>query len=164
MEKTVISSKDSERKRANSHLPSTIYRWYFAFLRWRKVPTSQLNFMVHWFELVSGMKINWKKSCLVGLNSNLEVYEDISDALDCQIRPLHWLSRCASWWKPKAKRILAFGYCSMQKRLATWKATYLSFGGRIALIKATLSNLPIYYLSIFKIPKNIVQELESLQK
>lgn len=39
-----------------------------------------------------------------------------------------------------------------RKRLARWKANYLSFGGRITLIKA-LSNLLIYYLSLFKIPK-----------
>lgn len=37
-----------------------------------------------------------------------------------------------------------------KKRLAIWKANYLYFGGRMNLIKATLSNLPIHYLSLFK--------------
>lgn len=40
-----------------------------------------------------------------------------------------------------------------RKRLTRWKANYLPFGGWGTLIKATLSNLPIYYLSLFKIPK-----------
>lgn len=42
--------------------------------------------LIHCFELVSGMKINWKKSCLVGLNSPSEEYLEISDALNRPIR------------------------------------------------------------------------------
>lgn len=44
------------------------------------------NSLIHCFELVSGMKINWKKSCLVGLNSPSEEYLEISDALNRPIR------------------------------------------------------------------------------
>lgn len=51
------------------------------------------------------------------------------------------------------------------KKLATWKANCLSFGGQITVIKATLSNLPIYYLyTFFKIPEGVAQEIESSQK
>jgi len=35
--------------------------------------------------------------------------------------------------------------------LANWKRLYLSNGGRLTLIKSTLSNLPIYYLFFFPI-------------
>lgn len=45
-----------------------------------------LTIMIHSFEIVLGMKINWKKSCIVGINSNLQDYEDIAHALGCQIR------------------------------------------------------------------------------
>lgn len=44
--------------------------------------------LIHCFELVSGMEINWKKSCLVGLHSNMEEYKEIFNILDCQIRSL----------------------------------------------------------------------------
>ena len=37
-------------------------------------------------------------------------------------------------------------------------------GGRITLIKAVLSALPIYLLSFFKIPQRIVDKLVSLQR
>lgn len=50
-----------------------------------------------------------------------------------------------------------------QNKLATWKATFLSFGGHITLIKAALSNLPIYFVYIFKILKGISRGIESLQ-
>ena len=33
-----------------------------------------------------------------------------------------------------------------------WKRLYLSNGGKVTLIKSTLSNLPTYFLSLFPIP------------
>ena len=40
----------------------------------------------------------------------------------------------------------------MERRLAGWKRLDLSKGGRVTLIKSTLSNLPTYFLSLFPIP------------
>jgi hypothetical protein len=51
----------------------------------------------------------------------------------------------------------------MERRLADWKKLYLSKGGRLALIKSTLSNLPTYYLSIFTIPVGVANQIEMLQ-
>lgn len=47
-------------------------------------------------------------------------------------------------------------------KLATWKDNYLSLGGRVPLIKAAVSNLPIYTLSLFKIPKGLGPEIAHL--
>jgi hypothetical protein len=49
------------------------------------------------------------------------------------------------------------------RTLASWKRSYLSKGGRIALIKSTLSNLPTYLLSLLPIPIAVVKRLESIQ-
>ena len=48
-------------------------------------------------------------------------------------------------------------------RLASWKMIYLSKGGRITLIKRTLSNLPTYFLSLFPIPAIVTNCIEKLQ-
>ena len=40
-----------------------------------------------------------------------------------------------------------------KKKLAMWKKQYISKGGRLTLIRSTLSNLPIYIMSFFRIPK-----------
>ena len=46
-----------------------------------------------------------------------------------------------------------------RKRLALWKRQYISKGGRLTLVKSTLSNLPIYTMSLFWIPKGVKSRL-----
>lgn len=36
----------------------------------------------------------------------------------------------------------------LERRLAGWKMNFLSKGGRLTLIKSTISNLPVYFLSL----------------
>lgn len=68
--------------------------------------------------------------------------------------PLGGSSRSKAFWDPVLDRC--------RKRLSRWKAHYFSFGSRITLIKATLSNLLIHYLSFFKIPKGVGIEIKGL--
>ncbi|RVW17151.1 Serine protease SPPA, chloroplastic [Vitis vinifera] len=51
-----------------------------------------------------------------------------------------------------------------KRRLAMWKRQYISKGGRITLIRSTLSNLPIYFMSIFQIPRAVRIRLEKIQR
>ncbi|KAL6342305.1 hypothetical protein AAG906_007519 [Vitis piasezkii] len=53
---------------------------------------------------------------------------------------------------------------SKKKKLAMWKRRYLSKGGRLTLIKSTLSSLPIYFISLFVIPRKVSLKLEKLQR
>ena len=48
------------------------------------------------------------------------------------------------------------------KRLAMWKHQYISKGGRITLIRSTLSNLPIYFMSILQMPRGVKLRLEKI--
>ena len=52
----------------------------------------------------------------------------------------------------------------MRRRLALWKRQYISKGGRITLIKSTLASIPIYQLSLFRMPKSVAKRLEKLQR
>jgi hypothetical protein len=36
----------------------------------------------------------------------------------------------------------------VERRLASWKRSYVSKGGRLTLIKSTLSNLPTFYVPV----------------
>ena len=52
----------------------------------------------------------------------------------------------------------------MEKKLSGWKRFYLSKGGRLTLLKSTLSSLPTYFLSLFTIPKAVAARIESIQR
>jgi hypothetical protein len=52
----------------------------------------------------------------------------------------------------------------MARRLAPWKMMYLSKGGRVALIKSTLSNLPTYMMSLYPIPAHMAKRIEKIQR
>ena len=69
------------------------------------------------------------------------------------------LGMCRNWnfaWDGVEERFL--------KKLATWKRQHISKGVRLTLIKSTLSNKPIYIMSLFWIPKGVKSRLEKIQR
>ncbi|GKD13922.1 RNA-directed DNA polymerase, eukaryota, reverse transcriptase zinc-binding domain protein [Tanacetum coccineum] len=48
-------------------------------------------------------------------------------------------------------------------KLSTWNSHTLSVGGRLALIKVVLGNLPTYYMSLYKVSSAIERNLESMR-
>ena len=51
-----------------------------------------------------------------------------------------------------------------RKKLAIWKRRFISKGGRLTLIRSILSNLPIYIMSLFHLPKGVKSRLEKIQR
>lgn len=51
----------------------------------------------------------------------------------------------------------------MSKKLVCWKKSYISLGGRTTLIKAALANVPVCYMSLFKMPSKVVLTIEKYQ-
>ncbi|RVW55159.1 LINE-1 reverse transcriptase-like [Vitis vinifera] len=70
--------------------------------------------------------------------------------------PLGAPNRAASVWDGVEER--------MRRRLALWKRQYLSKGGRLTLIKSTLSSIPVYQMSVFRMPKSVARRIEKLQR
>ncbi|RVW41152.1 hypothetical protein CK203_069679 [Vitis vinifera] len=52
----------------------------------------------------------------------------------------------------------------VRRRLAVWKRQYISKGGRITLIKSTLSSIPLYQMSLFRMPKSVARRLKATKR
>ncbi|GKF33336.1 hypothetical protein Tco_0106536 [Tanacetum coccineum] len=52
----------------------------------------------------------------------------------------------------------------VSSRLSKWKLKTLSIGGRLTLIKSVLSSMPLYHMSIYKVPIGVLNKLESLRR
>ncbi|GJS65746.1 RNA-directed DNA polymerase, eukaryota, reverse transcriptase zinc-binding domain protein [Tanacetum coccineum] len=114
--------------------------------------------------LASGLKINIHKSNIYGIGVNEdEVYNMASNA-GCIAGniPFNYLGlpigsnmKSIASWKMLIDRF--------RSRLSTWKVNLLSIGGRLTLIKSVLGSLGIYYLSIFRAPESVLNDLERIR-
>ena len=118
------------------------------------------------FALMSGLCLNYSKSCFISWNpSDLEWAKDMARSVGCihSTPPFTYLgfplgahmNKCSAW-KPVVKKI--------ENRLASWKAKILSRAGRLTLIKSVLNSLPVYFMSMFKMPKAIALKIVKLQR
>ena len=48
----------------------------------------------------------------------------------------------------------------LEKRLSSWKGKLLSIGGRLVLVNLVLSNMVLYMISFFQLPKGVLQKLD----
>ncbi|GKC01049.1 RNA-directed DNA polymerase, eukaryota [Tanacetum coccineum] len=51
----------------------------------------------------------------------------------------------------------------LRSRLSKWKVKTLSIGGRLTLLKSVRGASPLYNMSIFKAPKGVLKEMESIR-
>ncbi len=109
------------------------------------------------FEAVTGLKVNLSKSEMVPVG-NVDGLDELADLLYCctGCLPLQYLGiplgasyKFVEVWNPILEKI--------ERRLAGWKKLYLSKGGRLTLLKSTLSSLPTYFLSLFTIPVSVAK-------
>jgi hypothetical protein len=123
-----------------------------------------LGFLLTWFEAISGLKVNLAKSEMVQVGDVPHVGE-LAGILGCSTSslPMKYLGLPLGA-KFKAKEIWNEVLEKMERQLAGWKRLYLSKGGRLTLIKSTLSNLPTYFLSLFSIPATVARRMEQLQR
>ena len=108
-----------------------------------------------WFEALSGLKINLNKSEIIPIGT-VDNVEELASELGCKVGsfPTSYLGLTLGA-KHKALGVWDLIEERFRKRLASWKIHYISKGGRATLIHNTLSSLPIYYLSLFRMPQKV---------
>ena len=117
-----------------------------------------------WFEACSSLKINLEKSELIPIG-DVHNMEEFAKVLGCKVGTLPTIYLGLPLGAPyKSSRVWERVEERFQKRLALWKRQYFSKGGRQMLIKSTLSNLSIYFMPLFVIPKRVTIRLEKIQR
>lgn len=116
--------------------------------------------MLRGFELVSGLKLNFFKSCFGFIGVPLVDTERYAHLLKCKILSLPFVylgipiganPRLVDTWKPIVHKFA--------RKLSSWKHKVLSMVGRVCLINFILSSFPLFFLSFFKLPKRVVRVL-----
>ncbi|RVW34760.1 LINE-1 reverse transcriptase-like [Vitis vinifera] len=123
-----------------------------------------LSWLLMWFEACSGLKVNLEKSELIPVGRVNDI-EDLALELGCKVGglpssylglPLGASFKSEVVWDCVEERF--------RKRLAMWKRQYISKGGRLTLIRSTLSSLPVYFMSLFLLPRKVRMRLEKIQR
>lgn len=120
--------------------------------------------LVELFGEVSGMKINHSKSSFIPFGMSEVVASNCAHELRTPAGslPITYLGLPLSdhhigstGWTPVVER--------MERRLQGWSSRLLSRGGRLILLRTVLSALPIYYLSILKMPVQVERCIDTIQ-
>ncbi|RVW61121.1 hypothetical protein CK203_020538 [Vitis vinifera] len=134
------------------------------FCEAKKESLLYLSWILLWFEAASGLKINLEKSMVIPVGE-VEGALDMAAEIGCKVGqlptvylglPLGAPNRASSVWDGVEEK--------MRRKLALWKRQFLSKGGRITLIKSTLASIPLYQMSLFRMPKSVARRLEKLQR
>jgi hypothetical protein len=124
-----------------------------------------LKAILRGFEMSSGLKVNFSKSSLMGINVPLDFMTVASTFLNCKIGsvPFKYLGlpvganpRRLTTWEPLLD--------SLRNRLGAWGNKYISLGGRIVLFNAVLNAIPVFYLSYLKIPVHVWKKICRIQR
>ncbi|KAJ0877963.1 putative RNA-directed DNA polymerase [Helianthus annuus] len=129
---------------------------------WSSENISNMVRILRIFHVCSGLKINLDKSSLFGMGVNAEEIGGLASSIGCNAGsfPFSYLgikvganmNRVENWREV---------YNIFDARLSRWKASLLSIGGRVVLIKSVLESLPNYYFSLYKAPCKVISDLEA---
>ncbi|RVW96590.1 putative ribonuclease H protein [Vitis vinifera] len=113
---------------------------------------------------MSGLRVNLEKSELIPVG-RVENVDELADEFGYRVGKLSSTYLGMSLGAP-FKSVAAWDGTEerFRKKLAMWKRQYISKGGRITLVRSTLSNLPIYFMSIFQMPRVVRIRLEKIQR
>ncbi|GJV32268.1 RNA-directed DNA polymerase, eukaryota [Tanacetum coccineum] len=132
---------------------------------WSRGNLNSITHMLSCFSLLSGLSINLQKSQLLGVRVPDSSVIEAASLIGCSIlrTPFKYLgivvggnmTSIKSWDDTINK---------LKTRLSNWKLKTLSIGGRLTLLKSVLGSTPIYNMSLYKVPKYVLNSMESLRR
>lgn len=143
-----------------SHLQFADDTICFCFINDLVEQVTHLKYILKIYEMILSLKVNLSKSSLAGIRVEVGDVCRYAHLLGCRVEqwPLKYLGmllrggkKSGVFWDLDVERV--------NKKLSSCKKSYISLGGKITLIKSTLANIPVYYMSLFKMPAKVVKVL-----
>ena len=115
------------------------------------------------FEAISGIRMNYDKTELYLLH--------VADT-----QPLQYLFRCHEGTFPIKYLGLPLHYKKLQvvdwsflvnkveSKLQQWQGSLLSIGGRLTLTNSVLTAVPLYALSVYRIPLTVIKQIDKIRR
>ncbi|GKC98170.1 hypothetical protein Tco_1168445, partial [Tanacetum coccineum] len=132
--------------------------------QWSESNINTLTQILDCFHRASGLHINMNKSKLLGIALDIKLVDQAATKIGCTTikTPFSYLgstvggnmSQINSWEEIIRK---------VESPLFIWKLKTLSIGGRLTLLKYVLGSIPIYHMSLFKVPKTVLHRLEAIR-
>lgn len=124
-----------------------------------------VKLLLYLYEAMSGLKINFMKSEVVLVNGDNLLAQQYATIFNCQIGifPLRYLGVPVS-----PSRLHVVDWAPLEgknrKKLDVWKGGSMSIAGRTTLINSSLSSTFIYHMSMYLLPKTIVDKLDKQRR
>ncbi|KAJ9539130.1 hypothetical protein OSB04_031863 [Centaurea solstitialis] len=115
------------------------------------------------FAILSGLKPSMPKSAVYFSNVDLATTNAIRGVLPFQVGnlPFRYLGVPLS-----SKRLVVSDFAPLVAQVGTrvlnWKSKFLSFGGRLQLIRSVLESLQLYWMTVFMLPSSVSQSIERM--
>lgn len=123
----------------------------------------KLHKIIKFFEVASGLSNNYNKSSVYGISIGTQIITRIANAWGCTTGswpstylglPLNGNPKKEIFWLPINEKL--------QIRLCKWNNLFISKGGRHTILQSILTNLPTYYLSLFKISAKVADRMDKI--
>jgi hypothetical protein len=120
------------------------------------------KFLLYYFENMSGLRINYRKSEVIIVGAPEGKSVSIANMLNCKVGslPIKYLEIPVSNSKLYAGDMLYVGL-KVEKRIPAWQGLGLSSGGKLILIKSSLSSLPNYTMGVYLLLKEVHHKMDS---
>ncbi|XP_057452783.1 uncharacterized protein LOC130744629 [Lotus japonicus] len=113
----------------------------------------------------SGLKLNYSKSVLVGCNVAMDSVQRLAIVLGVEVGtlPLQYLGsvlggdpRRKIFWAPVIEKV--------RLALGAWGSNSVSLSGRLVVLRAVASAVPLYHMAVYKAPLGVVTDIEKLMR
>lgn len=123
-----------------------------------------LKALLESFAQATGLHVNFAKSCLLPINISDHRAKVLAGTLGCSIGtfPFTYLGIPVDLSRPKIRDLMPV-IDRIDRRLASC-ASFLSFGGRLQVVKSVFSALPAFALSVLKVQEGFIQAIDKRRR